>query len=169
MALFHVSDLGPCCSEKLDQKDTDPADGQVQVVDCGMSSISNGAFIQSLYEAFGKGDVPFVLGSFDPNINWQEAENSNYGDRNPYTNPQEVLEGVFMRLLGDVPDFALHPAEFIDAGDTVVVEGRYKGTWKATGKAIDAQFAHVWRVRDGKVVSFQQYTDTLQWKDVETP
>ena len=25
-----------------------------------------------------------------------------------------------------------------------------------------AQFAHVWKLRGGKVVSFQQYTDTLQ-------
>ncbi len=44
----------------------------------------------------------------------------------------------------------------------VVVLGRYRGTNKATGRPLDAQLAHVWRVRDGKAVRFQQYTDTLQ-------
>jgi ketosteroid isomerase-like protein len=34
---------------------------------------------------------------------------------------------------------------------------------KKTGTPIDAQFAHVWHVRDGKVMRFQQYTDTRQW------
>jgi uncharacterized protein len=46
-----------------------------------------------------------------------------------------------------------------------VVEGRYRGTVKATGMPVDAQFAHVWHLRDGKVVRFQQYTDTGQWSE----
>jgi ketosteroid isomerase-like protein len=52
------------------------------------------------------------------------------------------------------------------AGDAVVVLGRYKGVFKATGRALDAQLVHVWRVEDGKVVAFQQYTDTLQTAQV---
>jgi ketosteroid isomerase-like protein len=46
-----------------------------------------------------------------------------------------------------------------------VTEGRYTGTYKATGRRIDAQFAHVWRISDGKVSGFQQYTDTAQFHD----
>ena len=52
----------------------------------------------------------------------------------------------------------------IDGGDTVVIEGRYKGKARKTGKAFDAQFAHVWQFRDRKVLRFQQYTDTAQWR-----
>jgi ketosteroid isomerase-like protein len=47
-----------------------------------------------------------------------------------------------------------------------VALGRYKGVFKATGRALDAQLVHVWRVEDGKVVAFQQYTDTLQTAQV---
>lgn len=50
------------------------------------------------------------------------------------------------------------------AGDSVVVEGRYTGTFKETRKDIDAQFCHVFKLRDGKVTSFQQFTDTAQWQ-----
>ena len=41
--------------------------------------------------------------------------------------------------------------------------GRYGGTMKVGGAALDAPFCHVYRFRDGKVVTFQQYTDTAQW------
>ena len=49
----------------------------------------------------------------------------------------------------------------------VVVEARYTGTFKQTGKNLDAQVCHVWKIRDGKVASFQQYVDTAQLQDVE--
>jgi len=41
--------------------------------------------------------------------------------------------------------------------------GNYHGTLKASGAALDAQYCHVYRFRDGKAVTFQQYTDTAQW------
>jgi len=122
-----------------------------------------GDIVRGLYEAFGKGDVPAVLGSFDPTIQWREAENFLYADGNPYVGPQAVADGVFQRIVSDVEDFAVVPEHFVESADTVVVEGRYKGKMKATGVPVDAQFAHVWELRNGKVVRFQQYTDTKQW------
>ena len=119
--------------------------------------------VKRIYEAFAKGDVPAVLGSFDPKIEWKEAEGFLYAAGNPYIGPQAVAEGVFQPLVSAVEQFTVVPGNIIEAGDTVVVEGRYKGTMKATGTPIDAQFAHVWQLRDGKIVRFQQYTDTGQW------
>jgi hypothetical protein len=126
---------------------------------------TNGDRTKALYEAFGRGDVPAVLGAFDPQIQWREAETSRYADRNPYVGPQAVAEGVFMRIASDVEGFAVVPERISDAGDTVLAEGRYRGTVKATGTALSVQFAHVWRWREGRIVAFQQYTDTKGWAD----
>lgn len=125
---------------------------------------NNAELIQNLYEAFGKGDVPTVLGAFAPHIQWREAEGFYLAEGNPYVGPQAVAEGVFQRIVSDLDDFTVVPQNTIDGGDTVVVEGRYRGKVKSTGKAVDAQFAHVWGFEDGKVVRFQQYTDTEQWR-----
>ncbi len=119
--------------------------------------------VKGLYDAFAKGDVPAVLGAFDPKIEWREAESFRYADRNPYLGPQAVAEGVFQRIVTEVEQFAAVPENFIDGGDTIVVEGRYKGQVKATGTPVNAQFVHVMHLRGGKVVRFQQYTDTAQW------
>lgn len=121
------------------------------------------ASVRSIYDAFACGDVGAVLAGFDPAIEWWEADNFLYADRNPYVGPSAVAEGVFARCLADVEDFEVVPQRFMGAGELVVVEGRYRGTMKATRRSVDAQFAHVWELRNGKVTRFRQYTDTLQW------
>lgn len=125
--------------------------------------MSNVDLVKALYAAFAKGDVPAVLASLDPQVQWSEAEGYTYAAANPYVGPDAVLKGVFMRLASEFDNFAVSPGNVIDGGNSVVVEGRYTGMVKATGTPLDAQFAHVWELRGNKVVRFQQYTDTLQW------
>lgn len=122
-----------------------------------------GDIVRKLYDDFGKGDLAAVLGAMDPKIHWIAAENFLYADGNPYVGPQAVAEGVFKRIASDSESLAVVPQNFVEGGDTVVVEGRYKAKMRKTGASVDAQFAHVWQLRDGKVVRFQQYTDTKQW------
>jgi ketosteroid isomerase-like protein len=52
------------------------------------------------------------------------------------------------------------PREFIAQGDKVVSLGHYRWRVKTTGREFSSDFAHVFTVRDGKIVSFQEYTDT---------
>jgi uncharacterized protein len=43
----------------------------------------------------------------------------------------------------------------------VIVLGPLQGSGKATGRTLDAPYAHVWTLRDGKAVHFRAYTDTV--------
>lgn len=124
------------------------------------------AVVRGIYDAFGKGDIPGVLSKLAKEIEWREAENFIYADRNPYIGPHAVLEGVFMRIGSQWNGFAVTPDSILDAGDQVVALGTYSGTYKKTGKAVRAQMVHVWNIVDGKAVKFQQYTDTKQFADV---
>jgi ketosteroid isomerase-like protein len=129
-------------------------------------SHENVEMVRGLYESFGKGDVPSVLGQMHHAIEWNEAENFIYADGNPYVGPQAVLEGVFMRLGTEWEGFSVTPEEWMDAGNRVVVLGTYAGTHRGTSKRVRAQFAHVWSLKEGRVARFQQYTDTKQFADV---
>ena len=128
-------------------------------------SQENITVIRGMYESFSKGDVTSVLGQMHQHIEWREAENFIYADRNPYHGPQAVLEGVFMRLASEWADFKVMPEEWLDAGNHIVVLGTYSGRHKDTGREVRAQFAHIWGVTHGRVVRFQQYTDTKQFAD----
>jgi uncharacterized protein len=77
-----------------------------------------------------------------------------------------MQRNFFVRAGQDWDRFSISRRAFHVDGDTVVVEGRYGGVYKATGKSLDAQFCHVWKLSDGKVKSFQQYLDTAQLEEV---
>lgn len=125
-------------------------------------SEDNVALVRGIYDAFAAGDVGGLLGRMSPDMVWNEAENFPYADGNPYRGHDAIVGGVFARLGGEWDGFSAVPHEYLDADDTIVVLGRYRGACKATGREIDAQMVHVWRVADGKVTAFQQYVDTLQ-------
>lgn len=125
----------------------------------------NSETVRAFYEAMGRGDISFVLGVFDPQIEWNEAENFIYADGNPYVGASAILSGVLGHFATEWDQFRATPEQILDAGDTVVSLGRYSGTYKATAAAVNAQFVHVFTLRDGKVVKFQQYTDTAQFRD----
>jgi hypothetical protein len=129
--------------------------------------MDNVGLLKSLYEAFGRGDIQTVLGTMSPDIKWHEAEGNPYRPSGEaWVGPEAVLNNLFMKLGGEWDGFTVHPTSFHGAGDSVIVEARYTGTYRPTGKSMDAQACHVWDVRDGKVSRFQQYLDTAKIQDV---
>jgi uncharacterized protein len=125
--------------------------------------MDNVRLLRNLYDTFGKGDIPGVLGMMSPDIKWHEAEGNPYmPSGQPWVGPDAILNNLFMRIGAEWDGFTVHPQSFYGAGDSVIVEVRYSGTYKPTLKSIDAQACHVWDVKDGKVTRFQQYADTAQ-------
>lgn len=115
--------------------------------------------IRGAYAAFAKGDIPSVLGLLSANARWTEAEGGPYGGT--FIGPDGVLENVFMKIGTEWDGYAAVPEEFIANENTVVALGTYSGKYKATGKSFKTPFVHVWKFLDGKVISFQQHTDTV--------
>ena len=131
--------------------------------------MGNVSLLKNLYAAFARGDVPAVLGAMSADIHWHEAEGNPYmPSGEPWVGPDAILANLFMRLGGEWDGFSVHPKSFYDAGDNVIVEVRYSGTYKASGKSMDAQACHVWDIKDGKVTRFQQYVDTAKLRDTMT-
>lgn len=129
--------------------------------------MSNVQVAKNIYAAFARGDIPTVLAGFHPEIQWREAEGNPYQpDGAAWIGPQAVLENLFMRIGSEWNGFTITVRELHDAGEHVVMEGRYTGTYQPSGRSIDAQACHVLRFRDGKLSSFQQYVDTAQMQTV---
>jgi ketosteroid isomerase-like protein len=82
-----------------------------------------------------------------------------------YINPAYAVESGTKRArstLGRIrdvyPDFRVDPERFIDAGECVVVIGLARGT-SASGVLVEWRQGYVWRVREGRAVSFQWFND----------
>jgi len=133
------------------------------------SDAANQAVVESLYRAFAANDGATISGLLAADLVWMEAEGGPLADRNPYNGPAAVFEGIFARIGAAFSGFVVTPQTYLPSGDRVAAMGRYTGTNRATGEALDAQFVHVFTVTGGKITRFQQYTDTAQWMDVVTP
>ncbi len=123
--------------------------------------------VRGIYEALGRGDMAGVLGAMADDIKWYEAEGMPYGG--VYQGGEAVAQNVFGPVMQDIPNFAVTAEQFIASGDTVAVVARYTGTGKDTGKELDLPVVHVWDVRDGKVVQFRQFADTVKFLEVVAP
>jgi hypothetical protein len=118
------------------------------------------ATIHATYEAFTRGDIEAVLGSLDPKIEWVEAAGFPYAGT--YTGPEAILSGVLARLGTEWDAFHAAPERLVCDGDTVIAVGTYSGTYTATRRSFTARFAHIWDLRDNKIIAFEQITDTAK-------
>ena len=118
--------------------------------------------VKRSYDAFARGDLDGVLGDMDPDIEWHQAQGLPHGGY--YRGLDEVRRNIFDPLDTEWWDaFTATPEEFLDAGEHVVVIGRYRGTAKQTGRPLDVPFVHIWTLRGDKAVRFRQFLDTAGW------
>ncbi|AZS39856.1 hypothetical protein CVS54_01171 [Microbacterium oxydans] len=120
--------------------------------------MGNADIIREHYAASDRRDLDGMLAPFAPDVQWTEAAGFPYAGT--YIGPDAVAANVFQRIQEDWDDYTVAIDEVLDAGDAVVGIGTYSGTYRRTGRFFAARVAHVWRLADGKVVAFEQFTDT---------
>ena len=120
--------------------------------------MSDADVVRSFYERVGSGDLPGGLALIADDCAWTEMET--FGHAGVYVGPDAVRDNIFMRIGAEWAPFGLEVDEVLDAGSSVVGVGTYSGTCNDTGKSFSARVVHVFRVSDGKIVSFEQFTDT---------
>src|SRR4051812_5353923 len=115
-------------------------------------SDQNVQLVQGAYEAFGRGDVPAVLGVLADDIAWSV----------PPPLPQAVEAhgrdevGAFFERLGSIWEgLDIQVTDFVASGDRVCVIGR--GSGKVGGEDAGYGFVHAWTLADGKAVRFDEY------------
>jgi len=124
---------------------------------------ANIAHVQSLYAAFGRGDIATLLAGCAPDIDWETVGRP---DDFPTIGPRRGTKAVeeFFRLVGEHEEFsAFTPREFYAADDKVFVLGAYSLTVKPSGTPVAAEWVHVFTLKDGKVTRFREHTDTAQF------
>lgn len=124
-----------------------------------MSEQTNIQVIQQAYQCFGQGDIAGVLATLTEDVVWHVAPVAGVaytGTRTGHAGAGEFFAGLVEAE--DVLKFA--PGEFIAQGDKVAVIGSYGGRVKTTGREYETYWIHVFHLRDGKIASFAEYTDT---------
>ncbi len=122
--------------------------------------MNNLEIIKNLYQAFGEGDLDQVFSLLDPQVKWIESDSIPYGGE--FIGIEAVNLGVFQKIAAEWSNFQANVEQFIDAGDKIITLGYDSGTYNATGKSMLAETASIWTLKNGKVISFVQYIDTVK-------
>ncbi len=120
--------------------------------------------IEKLYVDLGARDYEGVMSYLADDIVWIVADNSPLADRSPYHGPAEMRSGVFERLRAGFDKLVFDVDEIFECGggEKVVALGYYFLRFHGQVEERKAQVAHIWTMREGRAVKFQQYLDTLQ-------
>ena len=115
--------------------------------------------ISDHYAASARGDLAGMMAKVAPDVQWTEM--AGFPCAGTHIGPAQVIEKVFKVLGTEWEGYHFKLQTLIDGGNTVVGVGDYGGTYRATGKAMQARVVHVWQVEGGLVRRFEQFTDTL--------
>jgi ketosteroid isomerase-like protein len=120
----------------------------------------NVATVTAIYEAFGRGDIPFILSNISDDCHWEAMGKGSSAQGGTYTG--KGAADFFNRLLGEVEFVEFNPVSINHAGNNKVVAfGNLKGKSKATGKSYITDWAMRWVFNDeGQVIEYQNYHDT---------
>jgi ketosteroid isomerase-like protein len=132
------------------------ADGEVEL----MSELENIQVIQELYAALWQGDVDSILALLAEDVDWQYV-----GQREdiPFAGRWRGRQGMiaFLNNLAESTQAGeSDPDEVMVCGEHVLTTGRRRAKVKATGRAFETDWAHLFTVRHGRIVRFREFSDT---------
>ncbi len=133
-----------------------------------MNEQANTEVIRSIYAAFNAADLTAIMSLIGEGATWHNQGASNVPYAGSYNGKTEIPR-FFQAIAESTTGGEVVAEEFIAQGERVVALGRYRATMPATGAQIDCPVAHVFSVRDGKIVSWEGYSDTVQVAAAHTP
>jgi uncharacterized protein len=123
-----------------------------------MSEKPNIETIQEMYAAFGRADVPFILEGLTDDVKWV----SHFDPIVPWSGDfsgKDRVKGFFEAIFQSVDVEGFEPQEWVASGDTVVSIGEFACRVRATGKRARTRWVFIWKFREEKVCSYEQFHD----------
>jgi len=128
-------------------------------------SAANIAFVQSLYAAFGRGDIATIINGLAADVDWTvNGRRKDYPLLGNWKGPAGV-QTFFQGVAEHEEATEFSPREFFAAEDRVCVLGHYAWKIRKTGRAVASDWVHIFTIRNGKVVKFREFNDTAQFAE----
>jgi uncharacterized protein len=124
--------------------------------------MSNVQTVQSIYEAFGRGDIPAILERLHPDVEW---EHDTVAHGIPWIVPRNgrASVGQFFESLAALEFHVFEPVALLEGAGMVMGLIRMEATFRSTGKKLKDLEAHLFTFDEGgRVTRFRHFADTHQ-------
>ena len=121
--------------------------------------MTNLEIIQSTYEGKTSDENAKNLANhLHKDVAWTEAKGFPYGGT--YIGLEAIIENVFKRLSTEWIDYKITIENYLSDNDKVVAYGTYSGIYTLTNKYFEARVVHLFKLKEGKIISFEQFVDS---------
>jgi ketosteroid isomerase-like protein len=127
-----------------------------------MSADDNVKTIQSVYEAFGRGDVAAILDVVADDVDWGSESSSTEVPWWGVRNGKDAVADFFAQLASTSEVLEFTPLAMVGGGDDVLTVVRYRASATKSGKSVDMEIHHHFHFTDGKISHYRGSEDTLQ-------
>ncbi len=120
---------------------------------------------RALYAALAAGDRDQLDALLHPEFTGRTTEGMPFGIGGYHEGPAAMRRNGWGAIARHFEARA-EPERFLDLADgRLLVTGRYRGRGKQGGAVLDAAFAHLIAIDQGRIKSLEQFTDTARWHD----
>jgi uncharacterized protein len=114
----------------------------------------NVEILRDAYEALNDGDIERALAVLDEDAEW--SEHSDLPEAGTYRG-RDAIRTFLESFLESWQDFDQEMEELITGGPCVLIMLRSRQRGKGSGVAVEAQYAHLWTMEDGRGVRVDAY------------
>jgi 2-(1,2-epoxy-1,2-dihydrophenyl)acetyl-CoA isomerase len=134
-----------------------------------MESRGREELARALYAALATGDRNQLDALLHPEFTGRTAEGMPFGIGGNHDSPAAMRRDGWGAIARHFEARA-EPERFLDLTDgRLLVTGRYLGRGKQGGAPLDAAFAHLIAIDQGRIRALEQYTDTARWREAAGP
>jgi uncharacterized protein len=112
--------------------------------------------LRNAYEALNEGDIERALAVLDDDAEW--SEHSDLPEAGVYRG-RDAIRTFLERFLESWQDFDQEVEELITGDGCVLLMLRSRVRGKGSGINVEAQYAHLWTMKDGRGVRVDAYFD----------
>jgi 2-(1,2-epoxy-1,2-dihydrophenyl)acetyl-CoA isomerase len=124
---------------------------------------------RALYAALAAGDRDQLDALLHPEFSGSTADGMPFGIGGHHEGPAAMRRNGWGAIARHF-DARAEPDRFLDLADgRLLVTGRYRGRGKQGGATLDAAFAHLITIDQGRIRALEQYTDTARWQQAAGP
>jgi ketosteroid isomerase-like protein len=118
--------------------------------------------VQTMYEAFGRGDVATLLDALTDDVDWAADTSSTVAPWYGVRHGKDQVAAFFAEFGGAMEVQEFTPFAYAATDTEVHTVVRCRASSRATGRGIDQNLHHYFRFRDGKVDFYRGTEDTAQ-------
>ncbi|MBA4854022.1 nuclear transport factor 2 family protein [Emticicia sp. BO119] len=125
---------------------------------------TNKETVEAMYQAFGQGNIPFILGTVSEEFTWTDPSNPAIVPQGGTFVGKSGFLDFFEKLSEKVETTLFAVDNYLAEGNTVVASGRHGVRIKTSGQDYTTNWIMIWDFENGKPIKGRSVFDTNQYE-----